>query len=161
MGLDLLAEWFERRVPTHALGVLAQCAAPGMSNSEDSRTNLDKKNGSVTVGHALPTDPADGSRHFSQFGETPIQQPLSYWESVADAAATIKNRLYPSKEGATPTDQSQTDYQARADYDANTHDTTYASMPACPDHEIAKPEVLLQYLGKPPGGPKSNHFQAS
>ncbi|KAI8514923.1 hypothetical protein Bbelb_075140 [Branchiostoma belcheri] len=28
----------------------------------------------------------------------------------------------------------------------------------CPDHEISKPEVMLQYLGKPPGGPKSNHF---
>ncbi|KAI8508169.1 hypothetical protein Bbelb_144090 [Branchiostoma belcheri] len=29
---------------------------------------------------------------------------------------------------------------------------------ACPEHEISKPEVQLQYLGKPPGGPKSNHF---
>ncbi|KAI8490112.1 Rab guanyl-nucleotide exchange factor [Branchiostoma belcheri] len=33
-------------VPTPALGVLAKSAAPGMSNSEDSRTNLEKKRGS-------------------------------------------------------------------------------------------------------------------
>ncbi|KAI8493296.1 hypothetical protein Bbelb_293000 [Branchiostoma belcheri] len=64
---------YDVMVPTHALGVLAQCAAPGMSNSEDSRTNLEKKKGSVTVGHALPTDPADdGSRHFSQFETTQL-----------------------------------------------------------------------------------------
>ncbi|KAI8491760.1 Arachidonate 5-lipoxygenase [Branchiostoma belcheri] len=32
---------------------------------------------------------------------------------------------------------------------------------ACLDHEISKPEVLLQYHDKPPGGPKSNHFEVS
>ncbi|KAI8506261.1 regulation of thyroid hormone proteinration [Branchiostoma belcheri] len=41
-------------VPTLALGVLAKSAAPGMSNLEDSRTNLQKKRGSsVTVGASL------------------------------------------------------------------------------------------------------------
>ena len=32
---------------------------------------------------------------------------------------------------------------------------------ACSKHEIANPEVALQYQGKPLGGPKSNHFQLS
>ncbi|KAI8489397.1 A disintegrin and metalloproteinase with thrombospondin motifs 15 [Branchiostoma belcheri] len=62
-SLDLLAEWLERRSLKLVLGrswvrspardqqgVLAKSAAPGMSNLEDSRTNLEKKRGSsVTV----------------------------------------------------------------------------------------------------------------
>ncbi|KAI8510603.1 Amiloride-sensitive sodium channel [Branchiostoma belcheri] len=58
-----------RVVPTPALGVLAKCASPGMSNSEDSRTNLEKKRGSsVTVWvyrRYQLARPTAGSRPFS------------------------------------------------------------------------------------------------
>ncbi|KAI8514455.1 hypothetical protein Bbelb_070460 [Branchiostoma belcheri] len=63
----------------------------------------------------------------SDTGETPMQQPLSYWESVADDAATIKNRLYSSTADTTPMPGPQSGFKARADAAAKIHNPTYAS----------------------------------
>ncbi|KAI8514393.1 hypothetical protein Bbelb_087170 [Branchiostoma belcheri] len=48
-------------VPTPVLGVLAKSAAPGMSNLEDSRTNLEKKRGSNSSPADLPCTSQGGT----------------------------------------------------------------------------------------------------
>ncbi|KAI8493450.1 Fibrinogen C domain-containing protein 1 [Branchiostoma belcheri] len=93
-------------------------------------------------------------------GATPMRRPESYWLADADAAARIPNPMYVSNAGTAPMqqpqslqsrpdaapnipnpydppnaanppmDQPQTDYQARANDNEDTPDTTYANIPA-------------------------------
>ncbi|KAI8490447.1 hypothetical protein Bbelb_317150 [Branchiostoma belcheri] len=59
---------------------------------------------------------------------TRMRQLRSYWRSLANSIAKIFNPLYASSSTDPPTDQPQTDYQARANDDENTPDATYATI---------------------------------
>ncbi|XP_019625030.1 PREDICTED: uncharacterized protein LOC109470510 [Branchiostoma belcheri] len=68
----------------------------------------------------------------SNAGATRMRQSLSYWRSLANAAAKMLNPVNASSSASPddpPTDQPQTDNQARADDDENSPDVTYANIP--------------------------------
>eukprot|EP00058_Branchiostoma_floridae_P000930 XP_002586418.1 hypothetical protein BRAFLDRAFT_107697 [Branchiostoma floridae] len=75
-----------------------------------------------------------GGQQQSQTGDTgttPMQQPQTDWQARADAAASIPNPMYASREGA-PMQQPQTDWKARADAAASIPNPMYVSGEGAP-----------------------------
>ncbi|KAI8490239.1 hypothetical protein Bbelb_319770 [Branchiostoma belcheri] len=59
-----------------------------------------------------------------------MRQPQSYWRSLVNAAAIILNNpMYVFGSADPPVDPPQTNYQARANGDENTPDSTYVNIP--------------------------------
>ncbi|KAI8493335.1 Fibrinogen C domain-containing protein 1 [Branchiostoma belcheri] len=79
----------------------------------------------------------------SNAGATRMRQPLSYWRSLANAAAKMFNPMYAFSSANPPMDQPQTDYQARANDNENTPDATYANIPAA-DPPMDQPQTDYQ-----------------